>query len=216
MNRRTALLALATMLFVAATATASILIITSRGYYTLSENALGVPVIQKVDQVIRLSGDPDDPTDPPPPTDGTYDQLARISGEEFSKVGDAPEVGKVLSMTYKSVADAVESGQVTPDKAFEAISKSTDMLLTLNGSTQKWKPWRDAVTAELVQLRQIGKLTSKDDTVSALRAIRRGLEGQGLFDNLDIEKIIKLMTFVFKILAMFGILPGGPIIPFPS
>ena len=203
MKPRTALLTMAAMLVIAATATASILIITSSGYYTLSEDSSGVPVIQKVDQVIRLSGDPDDPTDPPPPT-STYAELQRVAAVESAKIDDNT-TAKAISEIYKMVGDRVADGSIKPDDSFKAVSSATDAVLKVTGTADKWTAWRGAITNELVKLKQTGKLKTKADHVAALGAVRRGLESKGLFDNIDLEKLIELIKLIMSIIAMFGI-----------
>ncbi len=187
----------------ASTAVADVLLVTKSGYYLLKTGSDGVPYVEQIDQVIKLD-EPEDPgpNPPQPPTD-PFEKLKRLASSEAAKVNE-PTTRKALAKVYGMVADRIESGDLDYSRAFEAVSAASDAVLGVTDSAEKWAPWRKAVSDEIARLQQQGKLVGKDGTLKALRAVEAGLDAEGLGENIDWERLLKLIELILKILLSFN------------
>ncbi|GEM_PF-2743959 len=187
----------------ASTAVADVLLVTKSGYYLLKTGSDGVPYVEQIDQVIKLD-EPEAPgPNPPQPPKDPFEKLKRLASSEAAKVNE-PTTRKALAKVYGMVADRIESGDLDYSRAFEAVSAASDAVLGVTDSAEKWAPWRKAVSDEIARLQQQGKLVGKEGTLKALRAIESGLDVEGLGENIDWERLLKLIELILKILLSFN------------
>ncbi|HGY90234.1 MAG TPA: hypothetical protein ENK43_03575 [Planctomycetes bacterium] len=187
----------------ASTAVADVLLVTKSGYYLLKTGSDGVPYVEQIDQVIKLD-EPEDPgPNPPQPPKDPFEKLKRLASSEAAKVNE-PTTRKALAKVYGMVADRIESGDLDYSRAFEAVSAASDAVLGVTDSAGKWAPWRKAVSDEIARLQQQGKLVGQDGTLKALRAVEAGLDAEGLGENIDWERLLKLIELILKILLSFN------------
>lgn len=120
------------------------LVVTSGGYYLLTQDALGSPTLTKLTQVVVLGerGPTPDPTPDPTPTADALHRSAVTTA--LNKITDPNKtnVKTALGKLYRTVAGL-------PVTERSQLVTSTDLLFNALGLPAEWTTWKAAVDASL-------------------------------------------------------------------
>lgn len=194
--------------------------------FLLTVNADGTVTIRPTQVVRLITGTPA----PPPPTNPPATPLtAEVERQTQAAIaaGGSKTTAAGLSAVYSLVAGAVADGSIPPDSALAAIKAATDTVLANQADAAKWAAWRTSVGGALEALRQQGQLTTKEQYAAVLGQIASGAKrasglaheprdlvvmgpraaelGYGLFENIDIARLIELIKLVMELLKLFGL-----------
>lgn len=194
-------------------------------------------VLMRPLKLLRPDGTPN-PTDPPAGGLTPFEQvIAGYTRTAILNRGGSKTTGAALSEIYSRVGAKVASGDIKPDNALPAVFAATNGLFADAGITddEAWTGWRTNVGDGLDKLKQEGELSSAADYASALKQVSNGLNSvtgytpqmqklaaeaaaeladgraavaNGILSGIDIDKIIKLIERIMKLLTLFGGLPG--------
>lgn len=190
---------------VSAVAAPPLVLTTGGGVFQIDVDSQGVPSLVRYDGVVLDLRDGEKP--PPPKPGGT---LAEFVSAATKEIGD-PTTARAMAYLYGTMAEAYRDEKVTDP--WEQLSKAVDGLLKINGATQRWLPWRQAVAAELNR-RGITLSSPKQVQVDAMLAISAGLtdgSSSAFGDQLAAEraidwaKLIELIKFIMEFLKLLGI-----------
>lgn len=166
----------------------------SPGSYLLTVDSSGRFEVSKVN-LIQIGVTPTDPVTPTPPSDRVEDLrkiVVGINDEEMAKNFTPLFQGLAL----KSRPPVASQLYKTPAQLQAALTQSMDLFLSISGSTERWQPFRDALSDEWDKISQEGggledyaKLI--DDAQSAL-AKASNMEGAAF----DISVIFKILEIV--------------------
>lgn len=194
-----------------------ILVVTKGGYYTLQSDAAGNPVLKPVKTVIILG---EAPTDPIPPTmPGTeFEKAITALTKEVLAAGGTKNTGARIASVYSVVAGGVADGSIPVAKAIDALKIGTDLALKDQPDAAKWATWRGEVGDSLTILAQQGKLQTAAQWSGAMKEVERGMnaatgfvgaavareKGMGIFDGIDLAKIMEFIKFLLELFKLFG------------
>ena len=119
---------------------------------------------------------------------------------------DDPTGRRGLSAVYSTVAVHVASGSIKPGRALAAIKATSDAALRAAGTFREWKPFRDQLSAAIVDLRARGDL--KDDKTSIgkfLSDVKRGLDAESRMarKKIDLERLLRILELILPIILRF-------------
>ncbi len=182
-------------------------------YYQVIVTDDGVTVVP-LTSVVR----PTNPGGPVPPTDPTNPTTTQAKVTTLTKQaiagGGSPTIAKGLAALYgfvaKSYADgSLGTGTAAADKAKAALDLAHNAIMSEGREEAKWKAWKTGVdkilkskmsAATLYEIAaglKAGTIQSMVKVGDASPAVARGL-----FDNIDIDKLIKIIMIILK---LFGI-----------
>lgn len=162
-------------------------------------------------QIVDMRGEVPEP----PPGGPLTEQVAAWTRE----VND-PTVAQALAFLYGEIAKGHSSGSISD--AWGSAKTGADRVLEVSGATERWRPWREKVGAELVRLKY--QDMDRATTVRTLHEISAGLVAgsngkvvtsatgdsislaiePGIFDNIDLGKLIELIKLILELLKIFG------------
>lgn len=166
------------------------------------------------------------PTDPPPtgPLTPFEQVIAGYTRAALTNEGGTKTTGAALSEIYNRVSAGVTNGTIKPENALPAVFAATNGLFKddLITDDTSWVGWRVDVGSGLDKLKQDGELSTAAQYASALKQVSNGLNSvtgytpqmqklagaateSGILDGIDIDKIIKLIELIMKLLTLFGI-----------
>jgi len=145
-------------------ALAQIRLVTNSGDYFIDTSS-DPPLVLPITQVVDVTGQ-DPAPQPPPPGD-----LADRVGELAEQAND-PESAKVLGEVYGETAKQVEEENLTPGQGLQAISLTTEVLLSSTGNKDAWQPFLSEVKKEHDKVRQ----ESPAKVAATLKEIQKGLQ----------------------------------------
>lgn len=175
-------------------------------------------------RVVRV-GAPSPPVDPPvdPPHDPTaFEEAITKLAQAAITSGGSKTTGAALSSVYSLVSSGVSDGSIAQDKAFEAVKKASDAVLSIQSDGAKWATFRTEVGKALTALAADGSLTTKAQIAAALQSVANGMNaatgftGQpaafakagekdaGILDGIDVAKLIELVKLIMELLKLFG------------
>jgi hypothetical protein len=150
------------------------LTITKSGYYITEVNAEGVPTLVKLTVVV-------DPTNggtpaPNPPDVVDIDTAVVKQVKEWSKAVNDPQGAQAVAAVYSHIKGAVDDSLLNATSAWPALKDATDNAITIVDGTEKWKVFRDQLSALVTEGRQRGTLQSQKAVSVFLRSVQQGLE----------------------------------------
>jgi hypothetical protein len=166
-------------------------------------------------------GKPSPPVDPPSDPTAFEAAITKLAQAAITS-GGTKTTGAALASVYSLVSSGVSDGSVSPDKAFEAVKKATDTVLSIQSDGPKWATFRTEVGKALTALAADGSLTTKAQIVGALQSIANGMNKAtgftgkpaafakqdpttaGILDGIDIAKLIELIKLVMELIKLFG------------
>lgn len=183
--------------------------------YTLEFLADGTPVLTPT-RIVSPGGPGPNPTPAPGPLTPLENAVQAHTVKALA-AGGTKTTGAGLSEVYSRVAASVGAGTIPPDQSLAAVRAATNAVMLEVDDDAAWTPWRTAVGEELTRLQQEGSLTTKAQHVSAFKQIAGGLNAatgysplmparsaKGILDGIDIDKILKLIDLIIKLLTLFG------------
>lgn len=202
------------LLLVSSTLSAPPLVLTPGGGVFVLELQGSSPVLSAYQgQIVDMRGEVPEP--PRPPGGPLTEKVAAWTRE----VND-PTVAQALAFLYGEIAKGHSEGSIRD--AWGSAKTGADRVLGAAGATERWKPWREKVGAELVRLKyqDMDRIT----TVLTLQQISAGLVAgsggksvmlldydgvalaiePGILDNLDLAKLIQLIKLILELLKLFG------------
>lgn len=195
-------------------------------YFRIDYDAAGGATVVPLPKVIRFGEPVPPPTDPQPPTGPVLTafekEIIRLTQLAVAAGGSKTTAARV-SAVYSLVSSGVADGSIAPASALPAVKAGTDAALLGQADANAWKPWRDAVSAALVQFQQEGGLQTKEQYAATLRSIEKGLntatgfvgigvigklpaENLGILDGIDLVKLMEFVGFILTLLKTLGIL----------
>lgn len=173
------------------------LVVTKAGYYLLSQDANGVPLLTKISKVIDL-GKPDDEPEPTPTL--TVRAIAvRDAALRATADPKRDETAAKLAELYRQVAKKVRTGELDGQSNISFVAKTgADLVMGQQGlpaDSPAWKPMRDAVGGYIVSLAQEG--ASNDAYAKLLDEAAAGLDAsivnRAAIDQETLKKLIELI-----------------------
>ncbi len=167
-------------------------------------------------------GKPSPPVDPQPHDPTAFEEAITKLAQAALTSGGTKTTGAALSSVYSLVSSGVSDGSIAPDKAFEAVKKATDTVLSIQSDGAKWATFRTEVGKALTALAADGSLTTKAQIAAALQSIangmneatgftgqpaafaRAGVKDAGILDGIDIAKLIELIKLIMELMKLFG------------
>lgn len=148
------------------------LTITPSGYYVTELGPDGVPVLVQITTVIDMTG----ADVPAPPDGGEVDQALVKKVKGWASNVEDPQAAQAIAAVYSHIRGAVDDGILSPVTVWPALKDATDSSLELVDSGQKWKPFRDELSAVVTEGRQRGTLQSAAAISRMVRSVQHGLE----------------------------------------
>lgn len=193
--------------------------------YNLRFNENGSVTVVPLD-VVTVGGGPTTPPNPPVDPLPAPTQLS-TAVEQLTNVtlvgGASKTTGAAIASIYSLAAKEVAEGRLDPAKAFDFTSSATTTILGFQADGAKWAKFRTDLSALITPQPQ----TTKDEVVSLMKQIAAGMdkatgfnsspgslraivdstpadrERMGIFDGIDIAKIIELVKLILSLLALF-------------
>jgi hypothetical protein len=150
------------------------LTITSSGYYITEINADGVPKLVKITVVVDLTGG--NAPAPNPPDVADIDTAVVKQVKEWSETVNDPQGAQAIAAVYSHIKGAVDDTLLDVVSVWPALKDATDNAITIVDSTEKWKTFRDQLSALVTEGRQRGTLQNKKAVSVFLRSVQQGLE----------------------------------------
>lgn len=192
------------------------------GTYLVTVDAAGVvkAVPLKVVRVGKPSAPP--PVDPPPKDPTAFEEAITKLAQQAITSGGSKTTGAALASVYSLVSSGVSDGSIAQGKAFEAVKKASDTVISVQPDGAKWATFRSEVGKALTALAADGSLASKAQTVAALQSIANGLNKAvgvestpaelvamdpataGVLDGIDLAKLIELIKLVMELIKLFS------------
>lgn len=154
---------------------AATLVITSAGYWQMTTNAQGVPVLTPFDSIVRMGPETDPPVDPPDdPTSLT--QMVRRWATEVNEPKAAEAQGFMVEMiaeqgargTFASKADMAAFTKVAIPKTLSAANST---------KVDSWNVvWDDKIWPEVRRIEGAGQMNELDDQVRVWQEIADGFK----------------------------------------
>ena len=229
MNRY--LLTLLTLFSLVSTSLAEIIILevddTKPGVWKVTVGTDGSVKTDPIKRVIRLNptGGPVVPPDPTVPVNlkPFTDTIKRLTDEAIAGGGSKTTAAAIASV-YSLVGDKVQDGSIAVAAWPKAIKDASDAIFILQTDKDKWVDFRAKLSTSLGALQQVGELDIKDKVSPVLKAVSAGMNQssgfqpamhgnrklamakseEGILDGIDIDKIIRLIELIMKILEAFG------------
>ncbi len=134
-------------LILAAVAHADIWIVSPAGYYVLSVDASGVPILTEAVGItaIHILGKPTDPIPPKPPQPPTEDKWGLVAASEAAAravVGDADRNQTALKIgaTYVLIGQQVQAGKISQANLKTALTLGFGAAA--GSASKQWTSWR--------------------------------------------------------------------------
>lgn len=168
--------------------------------YLLRESASGL----KCDEVnlVRLSSS----TPPTPDPEVPDPNLSAVSQKVVTlatPIGE-PMISRVFSTTYLEIAKRLESGSLTVGKADRAVTLASDEIVSRSENKTQWTQLRTELADVYIKLAQEGKFTTAEQRAVVYRDVAKGFdraaESAGLFDKIDLEKLIAWIIRIIEII----------------
>jgi len=190
------------------------------GSYVLTVGADG-SVSLRPTRLIRVGSNPLPPSDPQPPL-SPFATEVRNQATTVLNSGGSPTTAAAISIVYSRTADRVAADSLPLGSIFTALKDATDAVMALQSDRDKWPGFRTALSDALATLQQQGQLTTKEQYVSALRDISRGVADaagytpavqemvesknaeQPFIGGIDIARLLELLNLILTILERFG------------
>ena len=138
-----------------------------------------------------------------PPVDGDLTPLSQRVKELTAAVDDTPATKNEFGLLYGAVADGIQKGTIQLDAANRSLALGSNAIVSKTGTGEKWKPWREGVSAELLKLAVAGEYSTQLQITTTLDQIKAGigahLTGTQL-DPADRKSSVEVLT---KLLAIF-------------
>lgn len=192
-----AALSLITLMSLSAHGAGPTLVITDAGYQIMSVGADGKAVLQDVGQVVDLRGNAPGPVPgPTPPPPGETDPIASKVSGWAKDVGD-PTGAHSLATVYEAIGKSSQ-GQ-SREKVLGALRQATDAVLSATQSAEKWKPWRDKVSALIDAEEAKGPI----DWPKFCASVSKGLKDAAPAMALDPALLTLIINLIMQIIQMF-------------
>lgn len=192
------------------------------GTYLVTVDAAGVVKAVPLAGVVRVGKPSTPPIDPPPHDPTAFEEAITKLAQAAITSGGSKTTGAALASVYSLVSSGVSDGSIAPDKAFEAVKKASDAVLSIQSDGAKWATFRTDVGKALTALAADGSLATKAQIAAALQSVANGLNaatgftGQpaafakldpknaGVLDGIDIAKLIELIKLIMELMKLFG------------
>ena len=149
-------------------------------------------------------GSPTDPPEPPIDPETSKGIAAKLTKEALLKEGSTATTARGLSIVYERVAKAFSDGDLDGTKAAQALRDGSAGIVALSGDPKaNWAPMLAGLDSHITELRQQGKFSPT--TCADIQAgIDSSMRGMGIFDNIDLAKLIEFIMFIIKLIMSLG------------
>jgi hypothetical protein len=145
--------------------------------------------------------------DPIPPTTGDLTEFSKRVQSLTAAVDDEPETLQAFAMLYDAVAKGVTDGSIKVENANKSLALGSNAIVGRTSTGEKWKAWREGVSAELLTRAASGKYSTPEEIAGTLDEVVAGInahaDSSGLFERLDPDKLQKWLEFIVKLIALF-------------
>lgn len=210
-------------------------IITKTGQlFHLSFTTANVPIVVHVPNVVLQDQLIPNPNPNPNPGTPTLEGHVKNMTLTVLQNGGSKTTGAGISSVFSLAANSLTDGNLSPEKAIDSVKAGIDMVLRVQGDTDKWTNWKTSVSDALVQLQNEAKLKTKEQYASTFRQIAAGMNAatgfngntinpqavsaQGIFGDLDIFRLIELIKAIRELFNLFSgkqELPVAPLVKEP-
>lgn len=183
-------------------------------------------------RVVTVGGRPapnpqPDPVPNPPPVTAITTAVEGLTKAALAS-GGSKTSGAAISSIYSLASVEVAEGRLDPLKAFDFTARATETILGFQSDKAKWDSFRTELSrAVLTPLRDAGSLQTKEQVSSVMQQIAAGMDRatgfdsspksiaavlaatpaeraqMGLFDGIDIERILELLRLIMALIAFF-------------
>ena len=145
--------------------------------------------------------------DPIPPTTGDLTEFSKRVQSLTAAVDDDPETLQAFAMLYDAVGKGVRDGSIKVENANKSLALGSNAIVGRTSTGEKWKAWREGVSAELLTRAASGKYSTPEEIAGTLDEVVAGInahaDSSGLFERLDPDKLQKWLEFIVKLIALF-------------
>jgi hypothetical protein len=141
-----------------------------------------------------------DPTPDPDPVDLT-ERAKEIRDAALSVTGDLnrEKTAQILAGAYQGIASKIRDGELTGDKIAPVLKMTGDLILNTAKVKPNWQPVRDVLSAQWVDLAQLGG--SDGDYAELLDEAADGLYASAPSQpELDLSTILEIVSLVMELL----------------
>jgi len=177
------LLLLLWMLGATAGASAATLVITSAGYWQLTVDANGTPVLKEFDDIVRMGEEPNpEPNPDPDPDPNPNPDPVTLTGKVRKWAGEVnePGVAEAQGLIMEFVAEQAERGTFrSKSRMTEFTKEAIPKTLEVAGSTKtdQWMAvWDDKVWPEVRRIEAAGQMNTLADQARVWREIAVGFK----------------------------------------
>ena len=143
----------------------------------------------------------------PIPTTGDLTEFSKRVQSLTAAVDDEPETLQAFAMLYDAVAKGVTDGSIKVENANKSLALGSNAIVGRTSTGEKWKAWREGVSAELLTRAASGKYSTPEEIAGTLDEVVAGInahaDSSGLFERLDPDKLQKWLEFIVKLIALF-------------
>ena len=142
-----------------------------------------------------------------PPTTGDLTEFSKRVQSLTAAVDDDPETLQAFAMLYDAVGKGVTDGSIEVENANKSLALGSNAIVGRTSTGEKWKAWREGVSAELLTRAASGKYSTPEEIAGTLDEVVAGInahaDSSGLFERLDPDKLQKWLEFIVKLIALF-------------
>ena len=142
-----------------------------------------------------------------PPTTGDLTEFSKRVQSLTAAVDDEPETLQAFAMLYDAVGKGVTDGSIEVENANKSLALGSNAIVGRTSTGEKWKAWREGVSAELLTRAASGKYSTPEEIAGTLDEVVAGInahaDSSGLFERLDPDKLQKWLEFIVKLIALF-------------
>ena len=142
-----------------------------------------------------------------PPTTGDLTEFSKRVQSLTAAVDDDPETLQAFAMLYDAVGKGVTDGSIEVENANKSLALGSNAIVGRTSTGEKWKAWREGVSAELLTRAASGKYSTSEEIAGTLDEVVAGInahaDSSGLFERLDPDKLQKWLEFIVKLIALF-------------
>jgi len=143
----------------------------------------------------------------PIPTTGDLTEFSKRVQSLTAAVDDDPETLQAFAMLYDAVGKGVTDGSIKVENANKSLALGSNAIVGRTSTGEKWKAWREGVSAELLTRAASGKYSTPEEIAGTLDEVVAGInahaDSSGLFERLDPDKLQKWLEFIVKLIALF-------------
>ena len=139
----------------------------------------------------------------PPVDTGDLTPLSQRVKELTAAVDDTPATKNEFGLLYGAVADGIRKGTIQLDAANRSLALGSNAIVSKTGTGEKWKPWREGVSSELLKLAVAGEYSTQLQITTTLEQIEAGIVAHLTGAQLDPADLKSSVEFLTKLLAIF-------------